>query len=57
MTIAVSVVSLLLVLFLVARGTPGRRMLVIVAITLAVVILIVGIERAGLWPAALHTTR
>ncbi|MFE1602214.1 hypothetical protein [Methylobacterium sp. ID0610] len=53
--IVASIVSLLLVLFLVSRGTPGRTMLVIVAITLAVVLLIVGVERAGLWPSELHT--
>ncbi|MEH3144244.1 MAG: hypothetical protein PGN34_02590 [Methylobacterium frigidaeris] len=55
MDIAVSVVSLLLVLFLIARGTPGRSLLVVLAATLAVVVLIVGIERAGMWPSELHT--
>jgi hypothetical protein len=47
-----SLVSLLLVLVLVARGTPGRQFLVIVAVTLAVVVVILFSERAGLWPEA-----
>jgi L-asparagine transporter-like permease len=49
-----SLVSLLLVLVLVARGTPGRRMLVIVAVTLAVVVVILFAERSGLWPEAMR---
>ncbi|ACA20442.1 hypothetical protein M446_6173 [Methylobacterium sp. 4-46] len=55
MTVAVSIVSLLLVLFLISRGVPGRQLLVILAVTAAVVLLIVGVERSGLWPAELHT--
>jgi hypothetical protein len=47
-----SLVSLLLVLFLVARGTSGSRMLVIVAVTLAVITVIVFAERGGVWPDA-----
>ncbi|BAQ44521.1 hypothetical protein Maq22A_c05755 [Methylobacterium aquaticum] len=55
MDIAVSVISLLLVLVLIARGVPGRNLLVALAMALAVVVLVVGIERAGLWPASFHT--
>ncbi|MGY2052580.1 hypothetical protein [Methylobacterium sp. JK268] len=55
MTVAVSVVSLLLILVLISRGVPGRRLLVIALVTVAVVLLVVGIERAGLWPAELRT--
>lgn len=47
-----SLVSLLIVLFLVARGTSGSRMLVIVAVTLAVVTVILFAERGGFWPEA-----
>ncbi|GJE01747.1 MULTISPECIES: hypothetical protein [Methylobacterium] len=55
MDLAISVVSLLLVLFLVARGVPGRNILVVIAITLAVVILVVGVERSGMWPSDWRT--
>ena len=55
MDLAVSVISLLLVLVLIARGVPGRRLLVVAGIALAVVVLVVGVERAGLWPDAWHT--
>lgn len=55
MDIAVSVISLLLMLVLIARGVPGRNLLVALAMALAVVVLVVGIERAGLWPASFHT--
>jgi hypothetical protein len=43
------------VLFLLAYRMPGQRLLIIVAITLAVVVMIVGIERAGWWPEGLRT--
>ena len=49
-----SLVSLLGVLVLVARGTPGRRLLVIVAVTLAVVVLVLFAERSGLWPEGMR---
>ncbi|GJD48297.1 hypothetical protein OPKNFCMD_1014 [Methylobacterium crusticola] len=55
MDLVVSVVSLLLVLILVARGVPGRNILVVLAVTLAVVVLVVGVERAGLWPSDWRT--
>ncbi|ACL61451.1 hypothetical protein [Methylobacterium nodulans] len=55
MTAVVSIVSLLLVMFLVSRGVPGRTMLVILAVTLAIVLLIVGAERSGMWPGELRT--
>lgn len=46
----VSVVALLLVLFLVGRGLPGRRWPIIIAGTLAVIVLVVLAEQNGLWP-------
>ena len=49
-----SLVSLLFVLVLVARGTPGRRLLVIAAVTLAVVVMVLFAERSGLWPDAMR---
>ena len=55
MDVVVSVISLLLVLVLIARGVPGRNLLVVLAAALAVVVLVVGIERAGLWPESFHT--
>ena len=41
MDIAVSVISLLLVLVLIARGVPGRNLLVALAMALAVVVLVI----------------
>lgn len=55
MQIALGVVSLLLVLFLVGRRMPGRRWPAIIAATLAVVVLVVMLERGGFWPASWHT--
>ena len=51
MSVLVGVVSMLLVLFLVGRGLPARRWPVVLAATLAVILLIVLAERSGLWPA------
>ena len=50
MTWVVSLVALLAVLFLVGRGMPLTRWPVIIAATLAVVLLIVALEQNGLWP-------
>jgi hypothetical protein len=47
----VSLVAILLVLFLVGRGLPGRRWPIVIAATLAVVVLVVLTERSGLWPS------
>lgn len=47
----VTVVALLAVLFLVARGLPAARWPVVIAGTLVVVLLVVLAERNGLWPA------
>ena len=44
------IVALLAVLFLVGRGMPARRWSAIIAVTLAVVVLVVLAERNGLWP-------
>jgi hypothetical protein len=46
----VALVGLLAVLFLVGRGVPGSRWPVIIAATLAVVVLVVLAERSGFWP-------
>jgi hypothetical protein len=46
----VALVGLLAVLFLVGRGVPGRRWPVIIAATLAVVVVVVLAERSGFWP-------
>ena len=51
MTLALSVVSLLAVLFLVGRGTPLSRWPVILAGTLFVVVTVVAMEQNGWWPA------
>jgi hypothetical protein len=50
MTWVVSLVALLAVLFLVARGMPLSRWPVILAITLALILLVVGAEQNGWWP-------
>lgn len=50
MTVIVGLVSLLACLFLASRGLPGRQWPVILAATLAVILLVVGAERAGWWP-------
>ena len=47
---AIGVVAILAVLVLVSRGLPGRRWPVIIAATLAVILLVVLVERAGYWP-------
>lgn len=49
----VSLVGLLAVLGLLAWRMPGQRLLIITA--LAVVVIVVGIERAGWWPQELRT--
>ena len=51
----VSLVALLAVLGMLAWRMPGQRLLIIVAITLALVVMVVGIERAGWWPDGLRT--
>ena len=45
-----AVVGLVAVLVLVGRGTSARSWPIIIAATLAVVVAIVFIERAGYWP-------
>jgi hypothetical protein len=52
MTWIVSLVALLAVLFLVGRGMPLSRWPVILAITLAVILLVVGAEQNGWWPSS-----
>lgn len=52
MTWIVSVVALLAVLFLVGRGLPLSRWPAIIAATLAVILLVVLVERSGYWPAS-----
>ena len=47
----VGIVATLAVLFLVARGLPGRRWPVVIAATLAVVLAVVAAEQYGMWPA------
>jgi hypothetical protein len=51
----VSVVALLAVLGLLAYRMPGQQLLIIAVITLALVVVIVGIERYGFWPEGLRT--
>jgi hypothetical protein len=45
-----ALVALLAVLFLVGRGMPGRSVLAAIVVALAAVVLILAVERAGLWP-------
>lgn len=47
----ISAVALLGVLLLVGRRLPAARWPLVIAATLAVILLVVGVERAGLWPA------
>ena len=47
----VIIVSMLACLFLVSRGMPGRSWPVVIAATLAVVLLVVFAERNGYWPS------
>lgn len=51
----VALVAMAAILFLVARGTPGRNLLLVVAAVLALVVVIVALEQNGLWPAAWKT--
>lgn len=46
----VALVALVAVLVLVGRGMPRRAILVATVVALAAVVLIVVVERAGLWP-------
>lgn len=46
----VAVVATLAVLVLVGRGLPARRWPVVIAATLAVILLVVLAERFGSWP-------
>jgi hypothetical protein len=50
-----AVAALLAVLFLVGRGIPRRSMLLAIAVALALVVLVVAVERAGLWPQGWRT--
>ena len=50
MTWVVALISLLTVLFLVGRGMPLSRWPVIIAATLAVILLVVAAEQNGYWP-------
>jgi drug/metabolite transporter (DMT)-like permease len=50
----VSVVAMLALLFLMGRRLPGRRWPVVIAATLAVVVLVVLAEQNGLWPRSWH---
>lgn len=49
------VVALLAVLFLVSRGLPSRSWPLVLAATLAVILLVVLAEQNGLWPATWKT--
>lgn len=46
----VIIVSMLACLFLVARGMPGRNWPMVIAATLAVILLVVLAEQNGYWP-------
>lgn len=52
----VALVAMLAVLLLVGRRLPARRWPIILAVTLAVVVLVVLAEQNGLWPRS-WTTR
>lgn len=51
----VGIVALLALLFLMTRGVPSRNILLTIAATLALVLAVVLIERAGFWPASWRT--
>lgn len=44
------IVALLALLFLMGRGLPARRWPLVIAATLAVIVLVVLAERSGVWP-------
>jgi uncharacterized membrane protein len=52
----VALVAMLAVLFLIGRRMPARRWPIILAVTLAVIVLLVLLEQNGLWPRG-WTTR
>lgn len=52
MDMILGIVAMAAVLFLVSRGLPGRQWPVVIAGTLAVVLLVVLAEQSGLWPAS-----
>jgi hypothetical protein len=43
-------IGLLAVLFLVGRRLPGQAWLVTIAVALALVVIVLWLERSGLWP-------
>jgi len=51
----VGIVALVAVLFLVGRGMPPRYRLIAIAGGLALAVLILAAERAGLWPHGWRT--
>ena len=51
----VAVVAMLGALFIVSRGLPGRSWPMIIAATLAVILLVVLAERSGWWPSSWRT--
>jgi hypothetical protein len=51
----VPLVALLAVLFLVGRRQSGQSLLVAAAVALALVLTVVLLERAGLWPQGWRT--
>ena len=55
METVVALVALAAVLFLVARGLPGRNLLAVAACVLAAIVVIVALEQNGWWPRAWRT--
>jgi len=41
-------------IWLIGRGTPWNAKVMTLLVTLAVIVLIVALERGGYWPEALH---
>lgn len=54
MEIIVPLIIGLSLIWLIGRGVPWNAKLMTIVVALAVIVLIVAVERAGYWPEAFH---
>lgn len=54
MEIMVPLIAGLALLWLIGRGVPWNAKLTTIVVTLAIIILVVALERGGYWPEALR---
>ncbi|MBN9442783.1 hypothetical protein [Bosea sp. (in: a-proteobacteria)] len=54
MEILVPLIAGLALIWLIGRGAPWNAKLMTLVVTLAIIVLIVALERGGYWPEAFH---